>query len=48
MRKEGYRKQISFFIDEETFKEFSIKCIQKNTKKTTWLVEQIEKFIKEK
>lgn len=40
------RRQVSFFIDLELFKQFSKKCIDKDKSKTEILVELIEKFIK--
>ena len=42
------KRQVSFFIDNDLFKEFSKKCIDEDTSKTEVLVEMIKKFVKEK
>ena len=40
------KRQISFFIESETWKKFSKKCIDKDKSKTEVLRELIESFIK--
>ena len=42
------KRQISFFIDNELFKEFSKKCIDLDKKKTQVLIELIKKFLGKK
>lgn len=41
-------RQITFFIPEDLFKEFSKKCIDENTTKTDVLIEKIKDFLKKK
>ena len=40
------KRQVSFFIDNDLFKEFSKKCIDKDKSKTEVLAELIQKFVK--
>lgn len=40
------KRQVSFFIDNELWKEFSIKCIKADKSKTEVLVEAVEKFVR--
>jgi len=40
------KRQISFFIDTTTWKEFSKKCIDKDKSKTEILIKLINEFIK--
>lgn len=40
------KRQISFFIDNELWKKFSMKCVEKDTNKTNVLVEAVKKFVK--
>lgn len=42
------KRQISFFIDSDLWKKFSMKCIEKDTNKTAVLVKAVEEFVKEK
>lgn len=40
------KRQVSFFIDNELYKEFSIKSIKQDKSKTEVLVELIKGFVK--
>ena len=40
------KRQVSFFIEKELWKEFSKKCIDKDKSKTEVLVELIKEFLK--
>jgi len=42
------KRQISFFIENELWKKFSIMCIKKDNSKTKILVEAVKRFVKEK
>ena len=39
------KRQVSFFVETELWKEFSKKCIDKDKSKTEILVDLIEKFV---
>lgn len=41
-------RQITFFIPEDLFKEFSKKCIDDDKSKTDVLLEKIKEYIKKK
>jgi hypothetical protein len=41
------KRQVSFFIETELWKQFSKKCIDKDKSKTEIIVELIKKFLKE-
>jgi hypothetical protein len=41
------KRQVSFFVDAEKWKQFSKKCIDKDKSKTEILTELIERFLKE-
>ena len=41
------KRQISFFIENDLWKKFSIKCIEKGTSKTEVLVDAVEKFVRQ-
>lgn len=41
------KRQVSFFVDNELYKNFSKKCIDIDKNKTEVLVEMIKKFVKE-
>jgi len=40
------KRQVSFFIENELFKQFSKKCIDEDKTKTEVLVEMIKGFVK--
>jgi len=40
------KRQVSFFVDNDLYKEFSKKCIDLDKSKTEVLVEMIKKFVK--
>ncbi len=40
------KRQVSFFIDNQLFKEFSKKCIDVDQNKTEAMVAMIKKFVK--
>ena len=40
------KRQVSFFIENELYKEFSKKCIDLDKSKTKVLAEMIRKFVK--
>jgi len=39
------RRQISFFVDNDLFKKFSIKCIERDVSKTEAIVAMVRDFI---
>jgi len=41
-------RQITFRVDADLWKKFTIRCVEKGTKKTAVLVKSIEIYIKEK
>ncbi len=40
------KRQISFFIENELWKEFSHKCIEKGTTKTEVLINAVKEFLR--
>jgi len=42
------KRQISFFIENDLWKDFGHKCLDKDISKTKVLVDAVKKFIKEK
>jgi len=39
------KRQISFFIENDLWKKFGIKCIERDKSKTQILIEAVEKFV---
>ena len=40
------KRQVSFFIENELWKKFHVKCAEKEVSKTDVLVKAVEEFVK--